>query len=162
MDPVEVQADDNAVRTQSALRALQLRRIEAELSGRPLIRRSEDPADLFRQVSAQYHDRRQAHLAALQEAQASLSRSKHEFESGQEDLAKLEQTNPILKSQAASYAELGKDGYAPQVLVGDKRRAYLENEQDLRSQRAKVEITFLRLVVHTEGTVVAVSLLRKR
>jgi hemolysin D len=139
MDPVDVQADDNAVRSQLALRALQLRRIEAELSGRPLVRRPEDPADLFRQVSAQYHDRRQAHLAAFQEAQATLSRSRHELESGEEELAKLEQTNPILKSQANSYAELGQEGYAPQVLVGDKRRAYVENEQDLRSQRAKLE-----------------------
>lgn len=138
MDPQEAQADASTIRTQLAIRSLQLRRIDAELSGSHLVRGAGDPEDLFHQVDAQYHDRRQAHLDALAQAQATLSRAHHEYDSGAEVLSKLQQTNPILKSQADAYADLGKDGFTPKVLVGDKERAYLENEQDLRAQESKL------------------------
>jgi hemolysin D len=137
MDPQEAQADATTLRTQLAIRSLQMRRIDAELSGSRLMRQAGDPEDLFREVNAQYHDHRQAHLDALGQAEASLQRARHEYESGVEVLSKLQQTNPILKSQAQAYSDLGRDGFAPKVMVGDKERAYLENEQDLRAQESK-------------------------
>lgn len=138
MDAKESEADTQTLRAQLALRSLQLRRIDAELSGGGLLRRNDDPTDLFRQVQAQFRDRRQAYLDALAQAQEMERRARHDHEAGAEVLAKLEQTNPILRSQADAFSNLGKDGYAPQVMVGDKQRAYLENEQDLRAQRSTV------------------------
>lgn len=139
MDPQEALADTATLRTELAIKSLQLRRIDAELSGTPLARQADDPADLYAKVNAQYRDRRQAYLDALAGAQQTLAKAQRDYDSGREVLAKLEQTTPILKDQADAYANLGKDGYAPQVMIGDKQRAYLENLQDLRAQTATVQ-----------------------
>lgn len=138
MDPMEAQADANTIKTELAIRSLQLRRIDAELAGVTLPRRLDDPEDLYRQVAAQYRDRRQAYLDLLAQAQESLNKAERDVDSGHEILKKLQETNPILKSQADAYADLGKDGYAPKITIGDKQRAYLENAQDLRAQQATV------------------------
>jgi HlyD family secretion protein len=100
--------------------------------------RAGDSDDVLRHVEAQLTDRRQAYQDSLAQAQQSLQKAEHERESGLETLDKLRKTNPIYKTQAESYADLGKDGYAPQVLVNDKEREYLENTQELRSQEARV------------------------
>ena len=136
MDPQDVEADANTLRTELAIKSLQLRRIDAELSGAPLAKEADDPDDLYRRVDAQYRDRRQAYLDSLAQTQDMLAKAERDYDSGREVLQKLTQTNPILKSQADAYADLGKDGYAPKVMIGDKQRAYLENVQDLRAQTA--------------------------
>jgi hemolysin D len=139
MDAQDAQADTAKLRTELALRSLQLRRIDAELAGRPLHRQADDPPDLFRQIEAQYQERRQTYLDALGQAEEQLRKTQRDFESGQAVLAKLRQTNPILKSQAEAYAGLGGQGYVPAVTVKDKQRAYIENEQDLHAQESTVE-----------------------
>jgi HlyD family secretion protein len=138
MDPQDAQADANTLRTELAIKSLQLRRIDAELSGKPLQKEASDPDDLYARVNAQYRDRRQAYLDALAQAQETLAKARQDYDSGREVLQKLDETTPILKSQADAYADLGKDGYAPKVMIGDKQRAYLENVQDLRAQTATV------------------------
>jgi len=138
MDPQESEADIRTLQSQLAMRSLELRRIDAELSGRPLLRSQDDPDLLFAQVQAQYRDRRQAYLDALEQAQELKRRARHDYDASINIQTKLEQTNPILKSQAEAFSALGSEGYAPQVMVGDKQRAYLENEQDLRAQRNSV------------------------
>ncbi len=138
MDPKDADADTSALKVQLALRSLELGRIDAELGGRPLRRGPTDPADLFAQVLAQERADRAEYLDSLAQAHDQLRRAQNEYSSGAAVLTKLEQTNPILKSQAEAYADLGKRGYAPEVLVGDKERAYLENARDLQAQRATV------------------------
>lgn len=138
MDPKDADADTKALQVQLALRALELRRIDAELAGRRLRQEPADPADLFAQVVAQERADRADYLDSLAQAQDQLRRADNDYASGTAVLAKLEQTNPILKSQAEAYADLGERGYAPEVLVGDKERAYVENARDLQAQRATV------------------------
>jgi HlyD family secretion protein len=139
MDAQDAQADTAKLRSDLSLRSLQLRRIDAELTGQPLRRQSDDPLDLFRQVEAQYRERRQTYLDAVGQAEEQLRKAQRDYESGQAVLAKLRQTNPILKSQAKAYADLGNEGYVPKVTVSDKQRAYIENEQDLHAQESTVE-----------------------
>lgn len=139
MDAQDAQADTAKVRSDLALRSLQLRRIDAELAGQPLKRQADDAGDLFRQVEAQYRERRQAYLDSLGQAEEQLRKAQRDYESGEAALAKLRQTNPILKSQAEAYAGLGTEGYVPKVTVSDKQRAYIENEQDLHAQGSTVE-----------------------
>jgi HlyD family secretion protein len=139
MDPQEAQADEKSIETQRALRSLQLRRIAAELSGRALKREPGDAPDLYGQVEEQLRARQAAYQDALGQARDTLRKAERDLEAAGAVLAKLRATNPILKSQAAAYGDLGKDGYAPRVTVEDKRRAYIENEQDLHSQEATVE-----------------------
>jgi hemolysin D len=117
---------------------LQLRRIDAELAGKALLKRPDDPNDLFRQIEAQYRDRRLSYTDALEQARDALNKSQHEYDSAQEVLTKLQQITPILKQQADSYSDMGKDGYVPQMTVLDKQRDYLEKSQDLRAQQATV------------------------
>ena len=139
MDAQDAQADTAKLQSDLSLRSLQLRRIDAELGGTPLHRQADDPADLFHQVEAQYRERRQTYLDALGQAQEQLHKAERDQESGQAVLAKLRRTNPILKSQADAYVGLGGEGYVPRVTVDDKRRAYIENEQDLEAQESTVE-----------------------
>lgn len=134
MDTQVAQADQKSIDTELALRSLQLRRIDAELAGQPLKREATDPDDLFKTVDAQYHDRRQSYQDALGQAQEGLRKTQRDYESGKEVLAKLKEVTPLLKEQADSFTDMGKEGYAPQVTVRDKQREYLEKARDLRAQ----------------------------
>lgn len=138
MDAQDSEADAQSLHTQLALRSLQLRRIDAELSGRPLVPTAGDPSDLFAQVNAQYHDRRQTYLDALQQAQQASSKAQHDYIAATAVRNKLRGTQPILESQLATYVDLGKKGYVGKLQVGDKQREYLENTEDLRAQEATV------------------------
>jgi hemolysin D len=138
MDAQDAQADTAKLQSDLSLHSLQLRRIDAELSGRPLHGAADDPPDLFRQIEAQYRERREAFLDEQGQAQEQLRKAQRDYDSGEEVLAKLRQTTPILKSQAEAYASLGDEGYVPKVTVGDKQRAYIENEQDLKAQESTV------------------------
>jgi HlyD family secretion protein len=121
------------------LRSLQLRRIDAELTGAPLLRKPDDPADLFRQVQAQYREHRQAYQDALGQAQEARKKAERDADAGRETLSKLRQVTPILEEQARSLADLAKDGYVPQSKMQDKQREYLEKTQDLKTQQASLE-----------------------
>jgi hemolysin D len=138
MDAQDAQADTAKLGSDLSMHSLQLRRIDAELAGQSLRRLPEDSPDLFRQVEAQYHERRATYLDSVGQAEQQLHKAERDYESGEAVLAKLRQTNPILKSQAQAYAGLGVDGYVPKVTVSDKQRAYIENEQDLHAQESTV------------------------
>jgi hemolysin D len=138
MDTQLSDADDKELKAELANKELQLRRIDAELSGIPLLRKVSDPDELFRQVNAQHIARRQNYLDTLGQEQQLLRKAQHEYASSKEVFSKLRQTTPILKQQAEAYADLGKDGYAGQLMVQDKQREYLERAQDLRAQESTV------------------------
>ena len=138
MDTQLARADEKTIANDLALRSLQLRRINAELAGIPLIKNANDPDDLFNQIESQYRDRRLSYTDALEQAQDALNKSQHEYDSAKEVLSKLQQIIPILKQQADSYADMGKDGYVAQMTVLDKQRDFLEKSQDLRAQQSTV------------------------
>lgn len=138
MDGREARADESTLRNQLAVRALQLRRIDAELGGKALVRQADDSVELFNEVDAQYRDHRAANQDALGQAREALAKAQHDSEAGREVLAKLEEVTPILKQQSDAYADMGRDGYVPQLVMRDKQREYLEKARDLRSQRAAV------------------------
>lgn len=138
MDTQIAEADAKTIGNDLAMRSLQLRRIDAELAGQVLVKGRDDPSDLFHQIESQYHDRRLSYTDALEQAQDALNKSQNEYHSAKEVLSKLQQITPILKQQADSYADMGKDGYVPQMTVLDKQRDYLEKSQDLRAQQLTV------------------------
>ena len=139
LDSQDAESDAARLGTDLALRSLQLRRIDAELTGHLLHRLPNDPPDIFRQVEAQYRERHQTYLDSLGQVQDQLRKAQRDYESGMAVLSKLEQTNPILKSQSDAYTGLGGEGYVPKVTVSDKQRAYIENQQDLLAQKSTVE-----------------------
>jgi hemolysin D len=138
LDASVAEADAKTIGNDLSMRSLQLRRIDAELAGAPLVRKPGDPEELFRHVESQYRDHRSSYQDALGQAQDALKKSRREYDSATEVLTKLKETTPIFKQQADTYADMGRDGYAPQVQVREKRREYLEKAQDLRAQQETV------------------------
>jgi len=139
MDAQDAQADSRSLQTEISQRSLQLRRIDAELSGRSILREGADAPDQFQQAQAQYTERRHNYLDSLGQAQQQLEKAQRDYASGESVLAKLRETNPILRAQAQAYAGLASDGYAPRVTVDDKQRAYIENTRDLEAEESTVQ-----------------------
>jgi HlyD family secretion protein len=138
MDRQEAEADTAATATALAARDLQVRRIDAELSARPLVRRPGESEEAFQQVATQLAIHQQAHRDAIGQAEESLRRAENEAESGRQTLEKLRMTNPIYRKQAQTYSELGKDGYVTRIAMDDKQREFIENSQELKAQEARV------------------------
>jgi hemolysin D len=139
LDAQDAQADAARLGTDLALRSLQLRRIDAELTGTRLRRLPNDPSDLLAQVESQYRERHQTYLDSLGQVDEQLRKTQRDYDAGSAVLNKLKQTNPILKSQSDAYSGLGGEGYVPKVTVSDKQRAYIENQQDLLAQASTLE-----------------------
>lgn len=136
MDMKLAQADQNSIQSELTLKRLQLRRVDAELAGHPLMRRPGDADERFHEVEAQYRDRHLAYIDALAQAEDAVKKAENEQEAAREVLIKLREVTPIAKQQADAYADLGKQGYAPLLTVHDKEREYLEKARDLRAQEA--------------------------
>jgi len=138
MDRQDADADSAEIQNSLRARELQIRRIDAELEGRQLARHKEDRDDAFRQVQSQLAAHLQAYDQSIAQAEEAIRRSAHDLEAGEQTLEKLKKTNPIYQSQAKTYADLGKDGYVPRTTAEDKQRESIENDQELKSQVARV------------------------
>lgn len=138
MDRSLSDADAKTIKNDMALRSLQLRRIDAELTGTPMVRKADDPGDLFTQVELQHREHQKSYADALEQAQAAYRKSLREYESAKEVLSKLKEVTPILKQEADAYANMEKQGYAPRLVALDKKRDYMEKAQDVRAQEATV------------------------
>jgi len=139
MDARLSNADRSVVDNELKLKALQLRRIDAELAGLRMARRPGDPATLFAQVEAQHKARRQAHQDALDGEKALLTRAQHDLKAALEVEGKLKKTLPIYRDQAAGWDTLAKEGFAGKLMALERQRLYIENEQDLRAQAYSIE-----------------------
>ncbi len=134
MDAVLSDADAQSLQGEILRHVLTLRRIDAELAGKPLARQTSDPADIFDQVLAQYGANRLAYQSTLDEQQSVLDKSAQDLASARETLSKLQQVLPHYREQEAAYAQLGRDGFAGKLMVADKQRERIETEQDLKAQ----------------------------
>lgn len=138
MDTRLNEADRRILSNDLTLRRLQLRRIEAELSGARFERRPEDPQDLYLQVLAQFDARRRAHSDALESERSTLAKARQELRGAEEVEAKLRRVAPIYKQQEQAWEQLAKEGYAGKLLALERSRGRIENEQDLQAQAAVV------------------------
>jgi hemolysin D len=134
MDSVLTQADVRSIETEVHNKRLALRRIDAQLQGRPLAMRSGDPAELYRQVEAQYIANVRAYENALAQERALLEKARHDLAGAQATKTKLEQVLPHYVEQEQAFEKLTKDGFAGRILYTDKQRERIEKEQDLRTQ----------------------------
>ena len=134
MDPVLANADGRSLSSDYHHKRLALRRIDAQLSGNPFITQKDDPAEIFRQMQAQYEANLQAYRNALAQEQAMREKAENDLSSARTIKAKLEQTLPHYIAQEAAYSKLSRDGFAGQIMAADKSRERIEREQDLRSQ----------------------------
>jgi membrane fusion protein, hemolysin D len=138
MDAKLTDADVRTIGNELALKGLQLRRIDAELAGRPMASAADDPPDIFVQVARQQAARRQAYLDALAQEQAVQAKSRHDLEAAEEVSRKLRETLPTYRRSAAAFERLGNGGFFSPLAVEEKQRDRIEKEQDLRAQEATV------------------------
>jgi hemolysin D len=136
MDATTASADMNTLKADAALKALSLRRIDAELKGQPFLVQAGDPPELASQVLAQYRARRQTYLDALAQEQATLDRAQHDLAAARQHLAKLQATVPLYQQSARSYEKLVKEGFVSELGANDKVREKIEKEQELKAQEA--------------------------
>jgi HlyD family secretion protein len=139
MDARLSDADRNVTENDLKTKALQLRRIDAEMAGAQMQRQSGDDTTLFAQVETQFRSRRQAYQDAVDAERAALSKARQELKSALEVEGKLRQALPIHKETAEGWDKLAKEGFAGRLLAQEKVRVYLESAQDLKAQTQNVE-----------------------
>jgi HlyD family secretion protein len=138
MDATTARADMGTLEADAALKALGLRRIDAELRDAPFLLQPGDAPEVAGQVLAQYQARRQSYLDALAQEQANLQRSGSELAAARQQLAKLQATVPMYVQSAQSYEKLVKEGFVSELGANDKVRERIEKEQELKAQEATV------------------------
>lgn len=134
MDPKLTEADRRATDNELKLKHLQLRRIDAEMTGTVIARRADDDAGLLAQMEAQYRARRQAYEDAVGSERAALDKARQDLKSAQEVEAKLKKTVPMFKETADGWDKLAQDGFAGKLMAQERMRQYIESEQDLKAQ----------------------------
>lgn len=138
MDTKLTEADAKTIQNELGLKSLILRRADAELAGRPMIRRKEDKQELYGQVENQYRAHRQAYLDAVGQEKDALSKARHDLRSAEETLSKLQQVVPVYQKSAAAYEKLARDNFVSQLAAQEKVRDRIEKEQDLKAQESTV------------------------
>ncbi|MFZ5722748.1 MAG: HlyD family type I secretion periplasmic adaptor subunit [Pseudomonadota bacterium] len=138
MDGTLSVADTRAISESLALKQMELRRIDAELTGRAFTRRAGDDPALFREVQAGYLANRNAHGDSAGVAQAELDRTRNELTAAREEVGKLEQLVPVFRKELAAYEGLRGKGYVSELDYNAKQRETIEAERDLQAQRARV------------------------
>lgn len=134
MDANISEADSKSIQNELQHKALELRRIEAELYGKPLKREATDSVELFNRIYAEYQSNRHALEDDIASEQASQEKAHSDLAATKEVQHKLEQTLPSHREEEVTYDELVKEGYVEKTKGFEKQRNRIENEQDLRAQ----------------------------
>jgi HlyD family secretion protein len=134
MDAVIADADVRTIRTEHDNRQLALRRIDAQLAGRPFRRELGDLPELFGQIAAQHAANVQAYENALAQERSVMDKARHDLAAAEQTKAKLAQVLPHYLEQEKAFEKLARDGFAGRIMATDKARERIEKEQDLRTQ----------------------------
>ncbi|OGS91988.1 MAG: secretion protein HylD [Gallionellales bacterium GWA2_60_18] len=139
MDTTLSATDVATLETDTHGKQLALRRIDAELGGRPYTRQPSDPADLYSQTLAQYQANRTAFEAALAQERSLHDKAQSDLSAAEEIRTKLLKTLPHYRQQDEAYQKLVKDGFVSKIMATDKAREHIEKEQDLKSQEYLIQ-----------------------
>lgn len=139
MDPALTAADRRVVNNELKLKRLQLRRIDAEMTGSKIDKLSGDDVPLLLQVEAQHRARRQAYQDAVDVEKATLLKVRQDLRAAQEIEAKLKKTVPMYKETADGWAQLAREGFAGKLLAQERMRLYIESAQDQKAQSENIE-----------------------
>ena len=134
MDTNVAEADSKTIRAEYQRRAIQLRRIEAELTDRPLQKLNTDPENLYQQSAAHYQANRLAYQDAVGQERAMLSKAREDLAAAREVQGKLKQVLPLYQGNEKAYSQMAKEGYVGKLEAMDHTRERIEKEQDLRTQ----------------------------
>ncbi len=138
MDAALSGSDLRSIGAEHQARRLALRRIDAQLAGRPLVSEAGDAAAAFAKVQAQFVANQTAHESALAQERSVRAKAVHDLAAATEVRSKLKQVLPHYREQEAAYGKLVQDGFAGKILFTDKQRERIEKEQDLNAQEAAI------------------------
>jgi len=135
LDAVLTESETRALRSDLVRRELQLRRVDAELAGKPPGRRADDVDEAYAGALALFHANRRAHLDAVAQETAAADRLAQEHAAARVAEHKLERVVPIVRSVALRYAQLHAEGFASELSALEREREHIEKSQDLDAQR---------------------------
>lgn len=135
LDAVLTESETRALRSDLVRRELQLRRVDAELAGKPPARRVDDADEAHAGALALFHANRRAHLDAVAQETAAADRLGQELAAARVAERKLERVVPIVRSAAQRYAQLHAEGFASELASLEREREHIEKAQDLDAQR---------------------------
>jgi hemolysin D len=91
---------------------LTVRRIDAELSGKPFVQQPSDPTDLFYAIDLQYESHKRAYQDSLAQEKAQLAKLEADRASAQSSAALTAQQVPLYRQSEDAFAKLEAQGYA--------------------------------------------------
>jgi HlyD family secretion protein len=138
LDASVAEADTRALQHEILVRRLQLRRVDAELADRPLLRAPDDADDPWQRTFAQWAANRRAYQDALAQEDAAVARIAKDLRAAVEVRTKLEKTVPIYRSGAQRFATLRREGFVSELFALERERELIEREQDLQAQQFTV------------------------
>jgi hemolysin D len=110
---------------------LTVRRIDAELSGKPFVQQPADPADLFYAIDLQYESHKRAYQDSLAQEKAQLVKLEADHASAQSAAVLTAQQVPLYRQSEDAFANLEAQGYAGHNETVDKRKERIEKEKEL-------------------------------
>lgn len=149
-------ADAAIVAREVQSRGLQLRRIEAELAGRRMLRVADDTEDTFFEVEAQASGRQRAYQDVLQTERALLAQVREDIEGAQEQVIKLEKLLPIIRGEEEALGPLAEQGVVPKFQYSEKKRQRIDTEQNLASQR-RTTLSLQSKIAESQGRIARVT-----
>ena len=149
MDTTLTEADGKTLEADTQGKRLTLRRIDAELAGRPFAKQPDEPDGLYTQTLAQYRANRTAYETALAQERSLHDKAQSDLSSAEEIRTKLLKTLPHYRQQDEAYEKLAKDGFASKIMANDKARERIEKEQDLKSQEYLIQSAHASLTQST-------------
>jgi hemolysin D len=139
LDPGLHEAETRALQGELAQRALQLRRIDAELADRPLLLLPGDSSETFARADAQHRANRMSYLDALAQESSAVARTTQDLQAAEAVQSKLQRTVPIYQTMADRYRTLQSEGYVSELAALERQRDRIEKEQDLAAQEHTVQ-----------------------
>ena len=139
MDTTLSATDSKTLGTDTQGKRITLRRIDAELDGRPFVKQPDDPDDLYQRTRAQYQANRTAYESALAQESSLHDKAQSDLASAEEIRTKLLKTLPHYRQQDEAYEKLIKDGFVSRIMANDKARERIEKEQDLKAQEFQIQ-----------------------
>jgi len=87
---------------------------DAELAGKPLVKKSDDPSDLFHQIESQYHGHRLSYTDSLEQAQDALKKAQYEYDSAKEVLKQIAADYPYPQAAGRFICGYGQGWLCPE------------------------------------------------